>query len=114
MCDVCRGAHSAHSVDITDAARGLLRLLSEWPTAERRATLVQLLGKWGKAAGRGVDGEAVVQAMVAQGLLRLDFGWTAYATNTYLACGPHASGVTEVRRPPHQVVPPPPPPPVLL
>lgn len=47
MCDVCkRGQERIASTDVTEAAQGLLGLLSKWPSSEKRATLVQLVNAW--------------------------------------------------------------------
>lgn len=44
------------------------------------------------------EGEAVVQALVLLGTLRLDFGFTAYATNAYLKATARAASLLQVTR----------------
>lgn len=94
MCDWCRWAPRGGGVvsrDATQAAASVLKVLQTWPGAEKRATLVQLIDKWRASekggAAKGVDkdeAERILEAMVAAGLVKLDFGFTAYSTNVYL------------------------------
>lgn len=69
---------------------------------EKRATLNQILDDLQralkKAGGAGSsrllkreEQEWLVQGMLLQGLLTFEFGFTAYATNTYLVAAPLAS-----------------------
>lgn len=47
MCDCCkRGSNAVTHRDVTEAARSCLTLLSRWPGAEQRATLLQLINAW--------------------------------------------------------------------
>lgn len=69
---------------------------------EKRATLNQILDDLQRALKKagGADSsrllkreeqEWLVQEMLLQGLLTFEFGFTAYATNTYLVAAPLAS-----------------------
>ncbi len=99
MCDACAaGAAGAPPppADATAAAIAAVSALRAWPTAERRATLVQLLAKWrgpaAKALGR--EGlEATAGAMVAAQVLQIEVFFTAFSVNAYLAAGPHAAAL---------------------
>ncbi|GAB4814163.1 hypothetical protein N2152v2_001209 [Parachlorella kessleri] len=97
--------------DVTAAAVGALSTLDKWPAAaggEKRATLVQLVDKWrsNKEGGHGAaakvlsrdENELVVQQLLLEGCLLLDFGFTAYATNVYLKLGPRAATVLQGKR----------------
>lgn len=42
------------------------------------------------------ENEAVLQHMLLEGSLQLDFGFTAYATNVYLKAGPKAGSILQV------------------
>lgn len=53
------------------------------------------MAKAAKALSRD-ECEAVVQALVLEGSLRLDFGFTAYATNAYLKATGRATGLLQV------------------
>lgn len=49
MCDCCARAASgaaAERRDITEAAAAVARTLADWPAAEKRATLLQLIDRW--------------------------------------------------------------------
>ncbi|EIE26127.1 ATP-dependent DNA helicase [Coccomyxa subellipsoidea C-169] len=96
MCDCCAQAGSgavAERRGVTDAAAAVARTLADWPAAEKRATLLQLIDRWraskaryakiGKGMSRD-DNERVIAQMVYDGYIQFDFGYTAYATNSYL------------------------------
>ena len=53
-------------------------------------------GTAAKALSRD-ENELVVQQLLLEGCLLLDFGHTAYTTNVYLKLGPRAAVVLEVR-----------------
>jgi len=49
MCDVCLAAASGQEIekrDISTAAVAVVRTLAEWPSAEKRATLIQVRQIW--------------------------------------------------------------------
>lgn len=49
MCDACSRTIcgvSAERRDIAEAAAAITRTLAEWPAAEKRATLLQLIDRW--------------------------------------------------------------------
>lgn len=108
MCDVCSAASDAHAVerrDISAAALAVVRTLAEWPSAEKRATLIQLIDKWraskmpvdakaGKAMSRE-DNERVIGQLLYSGYLQFDFSYTAYATNAYLKASQRASSILQ-------------------
>ena len=108
MCDVCSAASDAHAVmrrDISAAALAVVRTLSEWPSTEKRATLIQLINRWraskmpadaqaGKAMSRE-DNERVIGELLYSGYLHFDFSYTAYATNAYLKTSQRASSVLQ-------------------
>ena len=108
MCDVCSAASNAHAVerrDISAAALAVVRTLAEWPSAEKRATLIQLIDKWraskmpadakaGKAMSRE-DNERVIGQLLYSGYLQFDFSYTAYATNAYLKASQRASSILQ-------------------
>eukprot|EP00887_Chlorella_sp_A99_P002461 scaffold10.g2461.t1 len=80
--------------DVSEAARAALLTLRDWAGSEKRATLTQLVDKWRASKDAAVakatkalsrdECELTVQALATEGCLRLDFGFTAYNTNTYL------------------------------
>ncbi|KAL4440297.1 hypothetical protein ABPG75_003298 [Micractinium tetrahymenae] len=89
--------------DVTEAAKGVVQTLQAWPGAEKRATLIQLVDKWRKesAAAKALsrdENEAVVQQLAADGYLKLDFGFSAYATNAYLKASAQASLLLQGKR----------------
>ena len=108
MCDVCAAACDAHAVerrDISAAALAVVRTLAEWPSAEKRATLIQLIDRWraskmpadakaGKAMSRE-DNERVIGQLLYSGYLQFDFSYTAYATNAYLKASQRASSILQ-------------------
>ncbi|KAG1663204.1 hypothetical protein FOA52_011297 [Chlamydomonas sp. UWO 241] len=94
MCDACASAHAVERFDAGKQAFDVLRALQGVASAEKRATVNQLVDAWRGGKG-GADGKAakalardaaedVIAAMVLAGLLAFDFGFTAYATTTYL------------------------------
>jgi ATP-dependent DNA helicase Q1 len=52
-------------------------------------------GAAAKAMSRD-ENELVVQQLLREGCLQLDFGFTAYATNVYMKAGPCATAVLQV------------------
>lgn len=108
MCDVCAPASNTHAVerrDISAAALAVVRTLAEWPSAEKRATLIQLIDKWraskmpadakaGKAMSRE-ENERVIGQLLYSGYLQFDFSYTAYATNAYLKASQRAASILQ-------------------
>ncbi|KAG2445794.1 hypothetical protein HXX76_000398 [Chlamydomonas incerta] len=99
MCDNCCAAATVGPAgtppprDMTQHAVAILAILRQQQAKEKKATLLQLVELWRKEAGplgkeakalSKDDNEAVVAAMMYAGLLEFEFGFTAYATNTYL------------------------------
>ena len=123
MCDMCAlraalGETTTHAtnvgtsstgenkIDVIEAAKGAIEMLKNWPGAEKRATLTQLLDKWRTSSHGGAlakrlgrdECERVIEALVSGDILRLDFGFTAYSTNVYLKIGPKAAAVVDGRQ----------------
>lgn len=104
MCDVCSASASGHAPerrDISAAALAVVRTLAEWPGAEKRATLIQLIDRWRASKmpadakiGKGMsreENERVIAQLLYDGYLQFDFSYTAYATNVYLKASQRAS-----------------------
>jgi len=117
-------------IDVSEACKTAIEVLKTWPATDKRATLTQLIDKWIKAHPSGNtinDGgsaaaapqknkkmkkeklskdecERMAEVMVLHDILRLDFGFTAYATNVYLKIGSGATGVLEGRKKVEMVV----------
>jgi ATP-dependent DNA helicase Q1 len=117
-------------IDVSEACKTAIEVLKTWPATDKRATLTQLIDKWikthpcggsGGGSGSGAvaeetkinkkkdklskdECERMVEVMVLSDILRLDFGFTAYATNVYLKIGPAATSVVEGRRKVEMVV----------
>jgi hypothetical protein len=80
-----------------------MHVFSQERKGEKRATLNQILDDLQRALKKAAGGadssrllkreeqEWLVQEMLLQGLLTFEFGFTAYATNTYLVAAPLAS-----------------------
>lgn len=87
--------------DVSAASLAVVRTLAEWPAAEKRATLIQLIDKWRASKmptdaklGKGMsreDNERVIGQLLHEGYLQFDFSYTAYATNTYLKASQRAA-----------------------
>ncbi|KDO30758.1 hypothetical protein SPRG_04659 [Saprolegnia parasitica CBS 223.65] len=100
-CDICDGAPPTTSIPSTDQAQHVLATLQSAKTKEKRFTLKQLVDEclltkrglqWpetdAKKVPKGVlrDGiEAWLVQLVQKRVLRWEFSFTAYATNTYVA-----------------------------
>ena len=55
MCDCCARAGSGAAAErrgVTDAAAAVARTLADWPAAEKRATLLQLIDRWRASKAR--------------------------------------------------------------
>ncbi|KAG2491389.1 hypothetical protein HYH03_010180 [Edaphochlamys debaryana] len=97
MCDNCCAAAAGTSApprDVSGAALAVLGVLRQQQAKDKKATLIQLVDLWRGSKEPGVGKEAkalsreeneeVVAAMTYAGLLQFEFGFTAYATNSYL------------------------------
>ena len=103
MCDACRRAADGHPTperDVTAHAQAALQVLANWPGADKRATLLQLLDKW-KPEKKGPDAlprdeaEHLLGRLLQFGCLELSFGYTAYSTTCYMVLGRRAKEVLE-------------------
>ncbi|KAK9820921.1 hypothetical protein WJX74_008097 [Apatococcus lobatus] len=106
-CDCCcRPAGSVITKDVSTAAQDLTATLDSFPSSDRRATLNQLVDRWRSGKGVGISGksmskdecEQVVGSLFYDGLLSLEMGYTAYATNSYLKLSPKGSRLLQGNR----------------
>ncbi|KAK9809014.1 hypothetical protein WJX72_007915 [[Myrmecia] bisecta] len=104
MCDCCARGAPVVKKDVTGAAVAVVDALASLPTADKRATLLQLIDRWraskvpaeakaAKAMSRD-ENERLIAQLVYEDYLQMDFGFTAYATNAYLKASPKAAQLT--------------------
>lgn len=95
-CDHCMHADKVAVQDVTRYGEVALYTLKKLQDGNKKVTLIQLIDAWRSARAekehqqlaKEMDkegNERVIEQLLLKGLIQLEFGFTAYATNTYLA-----------------------------
>ncbi|DBA93778.1 hypothetical protein WJX82_009492 [Trebouxia sp. C0006] len=102
-CDNCRRQLEVRRQDMSVAAAAVVDTLQTLPAADKRLPLTQLVDAWRKSKVAGAaeaakamskeDSEQLLAQMVQTGILCIEFGYTAYATNAYLKCSSRAAQI---------------------
>jgi len=98
-CQVCDASHQTPTQrDIRKEAQAVVSVLAKVESADKRLTLNQLIQAWRTSkdaqeqalakAGSKDDNERLIGALIQAGVLMLDFGFNAYATNAYVKSAP--------------------------
>ncbi|KAL6117177.1 recql [Pungitius sinensis] len=102
MCDTCRHVKDFTTVDITQHAKQVVKIVELAASMDEKLTPLKLVDTWmGKGPAKRrkmiqtstlcrLQAEAVVVAMLLQGYLRDDFSFTPYTTYFYMRLGSKA------------------------
>ncbi|DBA90570.1 TPA: hypothetical protein ACH3X1_016763 [Trebouxia sp. C0004] len=100
-CDNCRRRLKVRRRDMSVAAAAVVDTLQTLPASDKRLPLTQLVDAWRRSQVVGAaeaakamskeDSEQLLAQMVQTGILCIEFGYTAYATNAYLKCSSRAA-----------------------